>query len=200
MKIAPATLFAFIIVAVLYSCAAAPSDLFTAEKLSPTGYSAYKTYAFLPTKDTAFTKMFDKKQLESLMSAAAIHELSKKGMVLDTVHPDCLFTYKLIVNRGYEVSQQEEVVYNPNVYTPAFDNDARVYTFSSDNRPVVYNGKMNIDTLREGSMVIDMIDIKTGNVIWRSKGEGKTKETFQQPTPARVTELIHEMFRKFPRR
>ncbi len=199
MKITYNLLFIITVAACIYSCSA-PSDLFKTEKLLPSGYSAYKTYAFVPTADTSYAKMFDKKRLEALMSAAAIRELGNKGMKLDTAHPDCFFTYKLIVNRNYEVNQQQEVVYTPDVYIPAFDNDARVYTFSSDNRPVTYNGKLNVDTLREGSMVIDMIDSKQGKVIWRSTGAGKTQETFQQPSEGRVNELIHEMFKKFPRK
>jgi hypothetical protein len=199
MKLLKHLLATIIIAAFVYSCSA-PSDLYKTENLASTGYSAYKTYAFIPTKDTAYTKMFDKKRLESLMSAAAIRELSKKGMRLDTAKPDCFFTYKLIVNRQYKVDQQQDVVYNPNVFTPAFDNDAKVYTFSSDNRPVTYAGKYNIDTLREGSLVIDMIDTKLSKVIWRSTAQGEKKETFQQPTEGTVNVIIHEMFKKFPRK
>jgi hypothetical protein len=182
----------------LYSCSA-PTALYNAENLSPSGYSQYKRYAFQPTRDTSYTKMFDKKRLEALMSTAAIKELSKKGMQLDTANPDCFFTYKLIVNRNYEVSQEQKVEYNPNVYTPAFDNDAKIYTFSSDNRPVTYAGRLSVDTLREGSLVIDMIDRKQGKVVWRSSLQGKTQETFQQPMPDRVNEIIHKMFKKFPK-
>lgn len=195
------TLYGFLVIVIaacIYGCSAS-SNLVKTEKLI-SDYSVYKTYAFIPTKDTAFTKMFNKKRLESLMSAAAIRELNSRGMRLDTSHPDCFFTYKLIVNREYNVDQQQEVVYNPDVFVPAFDNDARIYTFSSNNRPVTYNGNYNIDTLRDGSLVIDMIDTKQSKVIWRSAAQDKSKETFQQPTEGRVNEVMHEMFKKFPRK
>jgi hypothetical protein len=187
------------IIACLFSCSS-PNELYKTEKLSSSGYSQYKTYAFLPTADTSYTKMFDKKKLESLMSTAAIKELSKKGMKLDTINPDCFFSYKLIANRAYSVAQQQNVVYNPDVFVPAFDNDARIYTFSSDNKPVVYNGNISVDTLREGSLVVDMIDRKQGNVIWRSTASAKTKETFQQPSPERINYIIRNMFKSFPRK
>jgi hypothetical protein len=198
MKLTSRALFILFVVACISSCAK-PEFLYESEKLSPNGYAQYKTYAFQPTTDTAFTKMFDKQNLQKLMSTAAIRELSKKGMTLDTSHPDCFFTYHLIVNRTYEGSQQQHVEYNPNVYTPAFDNDAKIYVFSSDNKPVVYAGKMYIDTLREGSIVIDMIDPKSGAVVWRSSMQGKTQETFQQPTEAGVNEVMHYLFKKFPK-
>ncbi len=166
-----------LITVIVFVCSCStPAGLYNTEELSATGYSAYKTYAFIPTRDTSYTKMFDKKRLETLMSVAAKRELSNKGLQLDTAHPDCFFTYKLIVNRNYAVDQQQEVVYNPDVYTPAFDNDARIYTFSSNNRPVTYAGKMNIDTLREGSLVIDMIDTKLGRLSGEAQGRVKQKK------------------------
>jgi hypothetical protein len=191
-------ILATLIIATVFSCSPS-STLYKSENLSQTGFSQYKTYAFLPTTDTAYTKMFDKPRLESLMSAAAIKQLSKKKMKLDTANPDCFFRYTLIVNRNYDVSQQQHVEYNPDVFTPAFDNDARIYTFSSNNRPVVYAGKLSIDTLREGSLVIDMIDTKQGNVVWRSTFSGKTQETYQQPMPDAVNAIIKNMFKKFPK-
>lgn len=199
MRIAYRIILSVVIIACIFSCST-PSVLYNSENLSPTGFSQYKTYAFMPTTDTMYAKMFDKKRLETLMSAAAVKELSKKGMKLDTVHPDCFFKYTLIINRNYEISQEQHVVYNAQVYTPAFDNDARIYTFSSDNRPVTYGGKYGIDTLREGSLVIDMVDTKHGNVVWRSTMQGKTKETYEQPTAARIDDIIHEMFKKLPRK
>ena len=120
-------------------------------------------------------------------------------MKLDTVNPDCFFTYRLIVNRNYEASREQQVEYTPNVYVPAFDNDARIYTFSSDNRPVTYAGRLSVDTLREGSLVIDMIDPKLSSVVWRSTMQGKTQETFMQPTEEAVNYIIKTMFKKFPK-
>lgn len=181
----------------LLSCAST-SNAYKAERISSNSFSTYKTYAFQPTGDTAFTAVYDKRRLEQLMSAAAIKELSKKKMMLDTLHPDCFFTYTLAVRRNYAVSQQKEFVYNPEVFTPAFDNRVKIYTFSSNNKPVIYGGKINIDTLREGSLVIDMIDTKSGSVVWRSTFEGQTKETYAQPSSYAVNEIIKRMFKKFP--
>jgi len=64
---------------------------------------------------------------------------------------------------------------------------------------VTYAGRLSVDTLREGSLVIDMIDRKQGNVVWRSSLQDKTKETFLQPTEETVNEIIHKMFKKFPK-
>jgi hypothetical protein len=185
-------------IAICSSCSTT-SDIYKSEKLSDNSFKHYKTYAFIPTTDTAYTNFFQKAPFEKMLGTAVVNQLSKKGMKMDTVHPDCLFGYKLAMNRKYEVSNQQEYVYKPDVYTPAFDNQARIYTFSSENKPVIYSGKMYVDTLREGSLVIDMIDIKENKVVWRTTAQGKRPETYQQPHEEIVDEIVKAMFKKFPK-
>jgi hypothetical protein len=207
--------------AAIVGCSSSSNITFTAEKGLESGYDAYKTYAFLPTTDTNYAKMINRQQLVPLLVTEGREELEKKGLRLDTAHPDCLFTYHLVMNRKYEADQQTETVYNAQVLTPAetpMYNDygsgisgssvmrsgtgagSNVYYFSSDNKPYTYNGKMSIDTLREGSMVIDMIDAKTKKVIWRSVAEGKNKETAVRPLAETVKYIIPAMLRKLPRK
>src|ERR1041385_5781867 len=165
-----------LLVLFLWGCSST-SDLYKSEKLSNNSFTNYKTYAFMPTNDTAYTKIVDRKPFEKMLATAVKAQLDKRGMRMDTANPDCLFTYILKMNRNYEVSQGQYMEYKPEVYEPAFDNHARIYTFSSDNKPVVYAGNLNVDTLREGSIVIDMIDVKENKVVWRSAAEGKRPET-----------------------
>src|SRR6478736_3689984 len=95
------------------------------EKADNVDFSKYKTYAFLRTSDTSFAKLINKDTLEHTLAQIAMAELSKKGFTMDKEHPDCYFRYTLVLKRGYDVSQQQEMVYEPGVYTPTFDNQAR---------------------------------------------------------------------------
>ena len=177
-----------------------PSELFSSEKLSSSDFRNYKTYAFSRTNDTAYTKMINKKQFEQNLAAEVTRQLNKRKMKLDTVKPDCIFTYTLVMNRKYAVNNNQEVVYNPDVFIPAFDNEARIYTFSSNNRPAVYGGKINVDTLRQGSLVIDMIDIKENKVVWHATAKGERKESYSQPQPEMIDYIVQKMFKKFPKK
>jgi hypothetical protein len=128
---------------IVFVCGCAESsELFSSEKLSDNNFKDYKTYAFTRTGDTAYTKMINKKQFEHDLATEVIKQLNKRKMTLDTVKPDCLFTYTLVMNRKYDVNNNQEVVYNPDIFVPAFDNEARIYTFSSNNKPAVYAGKI----------------------------------------------------------
>src|SRR5205085_8855903 len=103
------------------------SELFSSERLSDNDFRHYKTYAFSPANDTAYTKMINKQQFEQNLATEVIKQLDKRKMKLDTWKPDCVFTYTLVMNRKYAVNNSQEVVYNPDVFIPAFDNNARIY-------------------------------------------------------------------------
>ena len=176
------------------------SKMYSTETAPNIDFARYKTYAYFPTKDTAYTKMLNKRKVESALAAEVIKQLAKKGMVLDTVNPDCLFTYTLIMHRKYEIDQEKEVEYSPQVYDPMYGQQGYVYVFSSDNRPVVYNGKMNIDTLREGSLVIDMIDRKDHAIVWRTAAQATRPESNLSTLQETLRIIIPEMFKKLPRK
>lgn len=170
------------------------------ERADNVDFSNYKTYAFLPPDDTSFAKLVNKDTLNKTLAQIAAAELSKKGFTMDKEHPDCYFKYRLILTRTYDISQQKEVVYQPGVYTPAFDNRAQIYYFSSDNRPEVYNGKMDIAYMREGTFVIDMIDSKDKKIIWRSSYTGKRDETKLPPLQMVADIIVPQMLKKLPKK
>jgi hypothetical protein len=212
---------AMLAIMVLISACAKPTVLFSSEKMLDKGYDAYKTYAFLPTTDTQYAKMINRQILVPALVKEARISLEKKGLVLDTAKPDCLFTYHLVLKRNYEVSQQQYTGYNAQTYNAGTvpmnttgssaisvnsyqrtgtEPYANVAHFSSDNKPYSYSGKVQIDTLREGSMVIDMIDAKTRKIIWRSVAEG-TKYESEKLSPDKAAELyIPVMLKKLPRK
>jgi hypothetical protein len=125
------------------------------------------------------------------------------------------------MNRKYDVSQQQYTGYNAQTYNPAtvpmyntsssaisVNSYQRTGTgpysdvahFSSDNKPYTYAGNVQIDTLREGSMVIDMIDTKTRKVIWRSVAAGTRYESEKLSPEKAAAVFIPEMLKKLPRK
>lgn len=176
------------------------SKTYNSETTPGIDFKAYKTYAWLPTKDTAYSKIVNKRKFERALAKEVINQLTKRGMTLDTLHPDCLFTYSLIMSRKYEIDQEKEVEYSPQVYAPDYGTQGYVYYFSADNRPVVYNGKMNITTFREGSLVIDMVDTKDKKVVWRASAQAKRDEAYLPSLQETLKIIVPEMFGKFPKK
>jgi len=210
-----------ILIVALGGCASNTGLQFDSEEMLESGYSTFKTYAFLPTNDTNYAKLINRQTFVPLLVTTAKAEIDKKGLVLDTLHPDCLFTYHLVMNRKYEANQQSVTEYKPQTYAagaPIYDTYSsggvsgssvvragtapysNVYYFSSNNKPITYQGKMSIDTLREGSMVIDMIDVKSNRIVWRSVAQGKTSESNRGEMKKNVEYLIPKMLSKLPRK
>jgi hypothetical protein len=212
-----------LLAAILTIGCAKPAYIISSEKMLDKGYDWYKTFAFIPTTDTQYARMIDRKALIPLLVNEARTQLESKGMRLDTAKPQCLFTYHLVINRKYDANSEKEVIYNTQTYTaanaPMYNTystgggvsgssyvrgstgpNSEVYYFSSDNRPYSFDGKIQIDTLREGSFVIDMIDTKSKKIIWRSVAEG-TRQESQKLTPEEaVKAFLPAMLKKLPRK
>lgn len=175
------------------------NNIYKAEKTKGVDFKNYKTYAWLPTKDTAYTKLVNKQNVERALANEVIKQLTGRGMVLDTLHPDCLFTYTLVMNKTYNVGQQPNDVINTQVYAPVYPGQNNIYYYRTDYGPSPYSGHMSVSTFRDGSLVIDMIDQKENKVIWRTSAQARKSEDELQGVKATVKEIIPEMFKKFPK-
>lgn len=193
------TLPSILIACSIMSCSQAPK-IFTSETTPSVDFSKYKTYAVIPTTDTAFTKLVNRKAFEHELAIAGKEQLKSRGMILDTLHPDCLFQYTLIMKHDYALDQQQNVDYKPGVYQNVAYNGDPIYYFSSDNRPVVYGGKTTLQTFRDGSLVIDMIDTKTKQVLWRSSAAAKRDETKLPTMKQTIDYVVPQMFKSFPKK
>ena len=123
-------------------------------------------------------------------------------MVLDTLHPDCLFTYTLVLNKTYEVGQEPPPVYAPQSNAGALPGQYNMYYYvpasTAYYNPGLYQGSMKVATFRDGSLVIDMIDTKENKIIWRSSAQGKVNEKDRQGIRPTIDQVVPAMFKDFP--
>ena len=185
-----------ILLSVMVAC---KTSIYTyqAEKTKGTDFSKYKTYAFLPTKDTAYTKLRDKENVEKALAREVIAQLNSRGMAMDSLNPDCLFTYTLVINRTQAIGQKAPEVSNLYQYDPLYPGSGNIYYYRVDNGPTSYNGNIVVNTFRDGSLVIDMIDRKENKIVWRTSAQAKVNENELQGTRTTIKEVVPEMFRKF---
>lgn len=174
--------------------------VYESEKTKGVDFSKYKTYAWRATKDTAYTKLVSKQKVERALASEVIKELTLRGMQLDTLHPDCLFTYTLVMNKTYDIGQQPNNVYNPQVYAPVWAGQNNIYYYVQDNGPVGYSGGLNVTTFRDGSLVIDMIDRSSNQIVWRTTAQAKRNEAELEGAKHEAREMIPAMFKKFPKK
>jgi hypothetical protein len=186
----------------LLGCYSPTANLYQSEKTKGIDYKIYKTYAWLPTKDTAFTNLANRKTVETALSVAVSQQLSNRGMTLDTLNPDCLFTYKLVLNKTYQYGQAPPPVYAPQSNSGAMPGQYNMYYYvpasTAYYNPDLYEGSMKVTTFRDGTLVIDMIDRKENKIIWRTSAQGKVEEKDRKGVRPTVNEIVPIMFKKFP--
>jgi Domain of unknown function (DUF4136) len=171
---------------------------YQSEKTKGTDFSKYRTYAWLATKDTAYTKLVNKKNVEKMLATVVKLELDKRGMKMDTLNPDCLFTYTLVMNKTYDVGDAPPQIYSEQTYAPAYPGQNQIYYYRADYGLPTYSGGMQVTTFRDGSLVIDMIDRLGDKVIWRSTVQGKQNEEDRKGVRATINDIVPKMFKKFP--
>ncbi len=196
------SLFICASIVLLAACYSPTANLYNSEKTPGVDYKNYKTYAWLPTKDTSFTKLASKKTVESALSAAVSQQLAAKGMTLDTLSPDCLFTYTLVLTKTYQLGQEPPPVYAPNSNVGALPGQYNMYYYVPASTamydPALYQGSMKVTTFRDGDLVIDMIDRKTNQIVWRTSAQGKVNEKDRQGVRPTINQIVPIMFKKFP--
>jgi Domain of unknown function (DUF4136) len=196
------TLYICAAMLLLVGCYSPTANLYQSEKTPGIDFQNYKTYAWLPTKDTSFTKLASKKAVESSLSAAVSQQLNSRGMKFDSLTPDCLFTYSLVLTKTYQLGQEPPPVYAPNSNAGALPGQYNMYYYvpasTAMYNPDLYQGSMKVTTFRDGTLVIDMIDRKTNQIIWRTNAQGKVNEKDRQGVRPTINEIVPAMFKKFP--
>src|SRR5450432_747132 len=192
-------IFTLAVILFLTACYSPTANLYQAEKTQGVDFKNYKTYAFLHTNDTAYTKLEDKQKVESALAAAVRQLLTKHGMVLDSANPDCLFTYTLVLNKTYQVGQSPSPVYAPQSNVGALPGQYDMYYYVPQStayyNPALYQGSMQVTTFRDGSLVIDMIDRKDKKIIWRSSAQGKVDERDRKGIRPTIDQIVPAMFK-----
>ncbi len=187
----------------LAACYSPTANIYQAEKTKGVDFKNYKTYAWLPTRDTAtYTKLASKKTVETALAAAVKQQLTLRGMILDTVNPDCLFTYSLVLNKTYQLGQEPPPVYAPQSNVGALPGQYDMYYYvpasTAMYNPDLYQGSLKVTTFRDGTLVIDMLDRKENKIVWRSSAQGQVNEKERKGVRLTVNEIVPVMFKKFP--
>jgi hypothetical protein len=187
----------------LAACFPSSNNVYQSEAVKGVNYKNYKTYAWLPTKeDTSYNQLVSKKVVESALVGAVSQQLSARGMVKDTVNPDCLFTYTLVLKKTYTVGNNPPPVYS---FTPNTGPDPGQYnmyywypssTLNYDQNQ--YTGGLQVSTFRDGALLIDMIDRKENKIVWRTSAQGSVNEKDRQGVRPTINQIIPIMFKKFP--
>jgi hypothetical protein len=82
------------------ACFPTSNNVYQSESTKGVNFQKYKTYGWLASKeDTSYSKLASRKTVESALAQAVSQQLNQRGMTFDSLNPDCLFTYTLVLKK-----------------------------------------------------------------------------------------------------
>lgn len=155
-----------------------------------TDFSEYNTYCWIDGCEERYEGpdyAMSYEQMQSIKEAIT-RNLNKKDYQNDVNNPDLLIGFHVIVNE-----QQTSLSDNPEILTP-YKNSINYW----DGYESYYNQNKLYKFLK-GSLIIDIIEAGTGNVIWQSTAV-KYMELEQSLTADQLNKYIEKAMKSFPER
>jgi hypothetical protein len=175
------TALSIVLVHVLAGCG--PQVKITSDYDRAARFSEYKTFSI----DQATTVGGVNQLNEDRVIHAVRYEMVKKGFVETSTNPD------LSIHATVVVKSKQEMQVNGSSYVAAgpirpYGYRAGVRTGHATVRPVTY---------REGTLVIDMIDVKQDKLVWTATGNGEVTKQPKDPDEA-ITTVVSKIMEGFP--
>ena len=153
-------------------------------------FRKYKSFAWIPHTNSQ-NSFFDNQLVEKNIKHFSNTELLNRGYSIDTLEPDVLLQYHLTSEKKtYTISSPAYSPYGGNMgYNPYGYNPYGGY-----NSP--YNrGYQQVEYL-EGTLLIDVIDRRTNELIWRGWSIGSISNEAQ--VESELPSDVHRIFSKYP--
>ncbi|MGD8567881.1 MAG: DUF4136 domain-containing protein [Gammaproteobacteria bacterium] len=151
-------------------------------------FTRYQQYQWIPNEQPDLVeKNIDKDLLDETITKTVTTELTNKGYSRVSEHPDFLVSYYLVVNT------KTDVYYVNEYYAGIGFNPQPSRTTAQDYR------KIRDVTYSQGILIIDVLDAKTNERVWRGYAQSRL-EYFAQPdkTVQRATTAIQKILSRFP--
>jgi hypothetical protein len=161
--------------------------------LNKTNMSGYRSFAWMPVDNNANTKG-SSQVADATIKDAATASLSTKGLRLQQRNPDLLISYSTMIGKGTRTYYYPDYGYGG--FYPGFGYDFgwggwggwggrwgwgyRPYYYAYG-APFAYGGGgVGQEHYKEGTIIIDLIDTRTKQVVWRGFGVGEVHHNPQK--------------------
>lgn len=168
------------------------------DKKTSADLSKFSSYAFLPNQDTIKTSNYDNRVVNEVVIDEINENLQELNYRLDRNQPDILVYYHLMLDEEMAVNAGPVYTnysyYRPGYYVgPYYRNYAYSNYFTI---PRITGTGIEQVPYKEGTIVIDLINRRTNEIIWRGRAEDVI-------TPNNLEEelrsYVDAIFAKFPK-
>lgn len=153
------------------------------------GKSTYAWYQTTPNAKADFMKGYGP-ELNTNLIRAVEEELERKGYTKTTANPDVLVAYDVSVS-------VPDAMDKPELYGPGFGYSYAYmagYRYSYGNAQLP--GYRAVDLFKQGTLIVDVIDPKSKQLLWRGWTEGAVKNP--NAGYGKVRSLVQEIMKRMP--
>ncbi|WP_342645766.1 DUF4136 domain-containing protein [Mucilaginibacter sp. CSA2-8R] len=160
----------------------------------------YHTFAWLPPVKQTRNVAYNSDIADQRIHESATAQLESKGLMLRGKRPDLLARYMVMVDEKERIYDQPAYNYVGGGYYPRFGGfyggrRAYYYAYSAP-FPVYVGNDVQRVPYKEGTLVIDLIDRKSGKVIWRGYGIGEVDNPAQAVND--IPKVVEGILSKLP--
>jgi len=175
---------------VLGACGGIKTSSWTAKGVNLKGY---KSYAWVVPGDSTLGHRRDDKLYAGTIQYVADTELKAKGMVVDTNQPDAVFMFDTRLEDHVRYSQSPTVSVGFGVGSPGYYGGPGYYM---GGMVPVAGGEVTANYYKQGTLVIEMYDLKTNKLLWRGWA---TKELdYSTDMDYTIRKAVHDIFIYLP--
>ena len=143
------------------------------DKKTTKSMSSYTSYAFLPNQDTIQTSNYNNARVNEIVIDEIRTNMQDKNYRLDRNQPDLLVYYHLMMDEENAVNANP-VYTNYSYYRPGFYVGPYYRNYAYNNYftiPRIAGANVQQIPYKEGTLVIDLIDRRTNEIVWRGRAE-----------------------------
>ncbi|UZH55270.1 DUF4136 domain-containing protein [Salinimicrobium tongyeongense] len=134
---------------------------------------SFESYAFLPNQDTIQTSSYDNAQVNEIVIDEIRQNMDDLNYRLDRNQPDLLVYYHLMLDEEMAVNANP-VYTNYSYYRPGFYVGPYYRNYAYNNYftvPRIAGNSVQQVPYKEGTIVIDLINRRTNEIVWRGRAE-----------------------------
>lgn len=158
----------------------------------------YNTYSYLPDKDTIASKKYDNKRIYEVLISTINNNMVAEDFALDNRQPDVLIYIHTMFDEKVEVNANP-VYTNFSYYRPGLHIGPYYKDYTYDNyftiQRITADGAIKQLPYKEKSIVIDFIDRRTNEILWRGTAN---EEIGSRRMERDLRSYVDEIFKKFP--
>jgi hypothetical protein len=185
-------LSSFSLALLLFSCTGSINTF--SEYSKSIDFQKYKTYAWIPSASTDIQNQSTERMFGKMVTSISNEELKKKGMVLDTEHPDAVIRFSMGIKNQIQYSQSPTLSVGVGVGYGGYGYGMPGY-YAGAAVPVA-GGNITESRADEATLVIEMFETSTGYILWTGGARKTVDNNADSEKTMRLA--LHSIFDRLP--